>query len=160
MRKQAIRQFMPPFVTCLIGVWLAHAGLSMPRPRGWSSAPGLFPVGIGAVLICLGIALFFENRARPPEDDGPTRGRPLGAVLLPLAVVPALALYVLALRWLPFEPVTFVFLCTTMLAFGERKLWKIALAATLFTVIVTVLFTQVLQTLLPGSYSLIEELLY
>lgn len=157
----AIRLILPPLVTCLIGAWLINAGVSMPRPRGWSSAPGLFPVVIGAVLVCLGAALFAENRARrEPAPPGPAGARGVMRALLPLAVIPALALYVLALGRFPFEPTTFVFLCAMMPAFGERRIWKIVLAASLFTLIVTLLFTQVLQTLLPGTYSVIEALFY
>lgn len=161
MRNTAMRQILPPLVTCLIGAWLIHAGLSMPHPRGWSSAPGLFPVIIGAVLVCLGAALFMENRTLPQSETAESAEQiGLARVLMRLAVIPALALYVLALGRFPFEPTTFGFLCTMMLAFGERKLWKIVLAASMFTIVVTLLFTQVLQTLLPGTYSMIEELLY
>lgn len=152
-----VKHLIPPVVVLMVGVFLVHAGMHMPRPMGWASSPGLFPVIIGSVLSLLACALFLESYFLMQRED---KGRP-GEVgpnqfLPPITVIVSLGLYILALNLFPFEPTTFLFLCFLMFLFGQRSLWKISLSAGLFVLVVTLIFTQVIQTLLPGTYSVLD----
>ena len=161
MSSQRDTHLVPSVLTAGLGGFLVLKGLSMPHPRGWSSSPGLFPIIIGGGLVLLALLLLAERRrlrARPAEaktfPQAPINVKIIGAVC------GSLALYILALHYLPYEPPTFVYLVLAMLAFGSRSAPSIFFAALGFTLVISVLFTRVLGTLVPGSYSLLELIPY
>ncbi len=154
-------RLLPGLAAAVIGVFLVWQGFQMPHARGWASSPGLFPIIIGSVLVVLAGLLLMERhriRKKQPPDAAPERNFQPGDAMTVLGVTAGLSTYILALKHLPYEPVTLVFLIVAMWAFGARSIPKILLASVLFTLVITILFTQVLGTLVPGSYSLIESL--
>lgn len=176
MKLMQDTRLIPSILTGLIGTFLLWHGSQMPHPRGWASSPGLFPIIIGAVLVGLAILLFIERArdrsaarrtAGTKDQEATTTDTPTcangpflkGDLTAVLAISTGLAAYIIALDFLPYEPVTFVSLAIGMWAFGARSPLHIALGAAAFTLVIVVLFTQVLGTLVPGTSSLIGTLM-
>jgi hypothetical protein len=168
-------RLIPGILTGLLGAFLLYHGSQMPHPRGWASSPGLFPIIIGAVLIGLALLLLIERwrdlaleRQEIDKKDNdakigditPGAKAPFlkGDLTAVLAISAGLSAYILALEFLPYEPVTLLSLAIGMWAFGARSLLYIALGASAFTLVIVLLFTQVLGTLIPGTSSLIDTL--
>ena len=169
-------RLIPSILTGLLGTFLLWHGSQMPHPRGWASSPGLFPIIIGTVLIGLAILLFIERArdlsaarrtAENQDKEATTTSTPTcasgpflkGDLTAVLVISTGLAAYIIALDFLPYEPVTFVSLAIGMWAFGARSLLHIALGAAAFTLVIVVLFTQVIGTLIPGTSSLIDAVM-
>ncbi len=161
MKAQRDTYLVPSILTLGLGGFLIWKGLSMPHPRGWSSSPGLFPIIIGAVLLVLAVLLLAERR-RLGVKVGKAKSLPEAPINLKImgALCGSLGLYILALHHLPYEPPTFAYLALAMVAFGSRSALAILTAASGFTVVISVLFTRVLGTLVPGSYSLLDLIPY
>lgn len=162
MKTQRDTRLLPGVLTACLGSFLIWHGSAMPHPRGWSSSPGLFPIIIGVVLVILALLLLVERHqlrkaAAPAAPDEGQDGQSFKLIWL---VPGSLAIYILALGYLPYEPPTFVFLALAMWAFGNRSIFTILFASLGFTLLISVIFTQVLGTLIPGTYSLLELLLY
>jgi len=168
MADQTDSRLIPGILTAGGGAALIWQGTRMPHPNGWATSPGLFPVIIGGVLVLLAVLLMIEgwrlrragsgqSESVSTEDDEAAKPR---ITVLVVAIPVALASYILVLDYLGFEITTWLFLVIGMWAFGERSIVRIVIAATAFTLVITVLFTQVLQTLLPGGPGLTDWLLY
>lgn len=171
MARLTDSRFIPALATGALGITLVWQGSHMPHARGWATSPGLFPIIIGAVLVLLAGLLLLERRRLLREDGAPERNAPEPGDSVPVddeppfsltvfAVPAGLALYILSLDYIPFEVATWVFLVVAMWGFGSRSIGKIAVAATTFTLVIAVLFTRVLETLLPGSMSLVEQMTF
>lgn len=166
-------RLIPGILTGLLGAFLLWQGSQMPHSRGWASSPGLFPIIIGAVLVVLAVLLLIERAThkagikekeenRDAEDIAPEPATDpflTGDLTAVLAILVGLAAYIGALAILPYEPVTFVFLCLGMVGFGSRSPLHIVLGAGAFTLVIVLLFTQVLGTLIPGTSSLLDSFL-
>ena len=152
---------LPALLTAGLGGFLIWRGISMPHARGWSSSPGLFPIIIGLVLSILALMLMVERQKLRKVNASPSAS---GMAALDYKVVGvisgSLVIYILSLRYLPYEPPTFVYLALGMWAFGNRSVVAILTASFIFTGLISVLFTQVLGTLIPGTYSILDLLLY
>jgi|GEM_PF-3357142 len=176
MRLVQDTRLIPGILTGFLGVFLLYHGSRMPHPRGWASSPGLFPIIIGAVLIGLAALLLIErwrdlslerqtgdeeDKDAKPVDATPDATGPFlkGDFTVVIAISAGLSAYIFALDFLPYEPVTLFSLAIGMWAFGARSLLHIALGASAFTLVIVLLFTQVLGTLIPGTSSLIDALL-
>jgi hypothetical protein len=77
-------------------------------------------------------------------------------VLTTLAIVA----YAVSLAFLPFEVATVVYLAVAMWIFGERSPLRIALISVSTTAVLAFAFVYVLQTLLPGTSSIVDFLLF
>ncbi|GEO16710.1 tripartite tricarboxylate transporter TctB family protein [Microvirga aerophila] len=172
-------RLVPGILTGALGFWLCWLGNEMPRPTGWSSAPGLFPVIIGAGLVLMAIALLIERqrilrleaqkRLEPKHETlleakmeeilaEPPMTRT--AILRVIAITAVIGLYILALKFLQFEVATFAFLAMCMFAFGERSIIKILVISVLVTIGISMAFVYFLETLLPGNGSIVDSILY
>ncbi len=156
--------FLPAGITLLLGLGLVGLGFSMPRQMGWATSPGLFPILIGGGLVLLAAALAFEGmrvrRAARPEGTGAGEAAPRRrlAPVLTFAIVVVYA--TVLLRLLPYEVATVFFLVAAMVANGVRSVKVIALASLGTTLVLSVIFILVLETLLPGTSSIVEDLFY
>ena len=172
------RYAVPAALTLAIGIAMCWLGAGMPRTAGWASAPGLFPILIGSGLILMAVALCFEGwrrgapvlarlGARAPaasdvadagEASPPSRAAAHLAAARTLGIVLLYALVLL--RTLPFEIATALFLALAMLANGVRGWRLIALVSLGVTATLSVIFILLLETLLPGTGSLVEQWSY
>ncbi|KAA0972174.1 tripartite tricarboxylate transporter TctB family protein [Aureimonas fodinaquatilis] len=175
-------RLIPAFITMAIGGWLCWQGFQMPRPHGWSSSPGLFPVIIGSGLIIMAFLLLLErqrlirqaaveHRARQERDEQSLLRERMEEVLhepamtrqdkiRTAAIAVLIGIYAVSLNFMIFEVATFLFLVAAMLAFGERSVPRIVLASAGTVVVIAVVFIYVLETLLPGNGSLVENFIY
>jgi Tripartite tricarboxylate transporter TctB family len=167
-------RLVPAVLTALLGLGLCYFGYQMPRPGGWGSSPGLFPIIIGIGLVVLAAALLAErarlrkNAASSPglsrleremEDAAAEEPMTQAGLRATVAVTAVIVAYVIALSYAPFEIATFSFLVAAMWIFGERSWPKIIIVALAVVSVIAVIFISFLQTLLPGTESLIEKLL-
>lgn len=173
-------RLVPALLTAAIGMWLCWQGLQMPRPRGWSSSPGLFPLIIGASLVLMAVALLLERRrllryAAAERKVSQSNISVLEAKMELAAAEPQMAwdaklrtalvtalivLYVVGLSYLNFEIASFCFLVAAMLAFGERSLLRVLSVSAAGVLLIAIVFIYVLETLLPGKGSLIETIFF
>lgn len=172
-------RLIPGLLTAAVGLWLCWQGNEMPRPSGWNSSPGLFPVIIGAGLVIMAIALLIERHhlmkreaqaiiepkheslleakieetlAEPPMDRA--------AIIRVVIITGIIGSYILILRILPFEVATALFLIVCMYAFGERNFLKIVSISVGVTAAIAFAFVYFLETLVPGNGSILDALLY
>jgi hypothetical protein len=123
----------------LLSVGVIVSAIRMPRPEGWSEAPGLFPLicGVGLLGMAVILALAAWRRAAVEEEttDDSTQSEPLelGRILL---VGGSVVVYVLVLiPLLSYTLATFVYLFAVIWYFWRGKLpWVIviSLGATIF----------------------------
>ncbi|WP_292897361.1 MULTISPECIES: tripartite tricarboxylate transporter TctB family protein [unclassified Nitratireductor] len=157
-------RLIPGMLTALIGTGLVWQGLHMPHERGWATSPSLFPIIIGSVLFLLAILLQLEPLPRDRKAPDSSSEKESAAerrrrVALTTAVPVSLAAYILLVHHIGFELATLGYLVAGMWALGERSLVRILVASLLFTAIIAFMFTQVLQTLLPGGAVLLDRFL-
>lgn len=168
---------IPAVLTLAIGIAMCWLGAEMPRSMGWTSAPGLFPILIGASLILLSVALYFEGRQRGApfiarlgarrgdaalsESSESTVRELLGQHIPAARTMGVVLLYVLVLlKWLPYEIATTLFLALALLANGVRS-WRIVVPVSLgASAALSAIFILLLESLLPGPTSLVEQWLY
>lgn len=162
---------VPAVLTAAFGAWMCWQALGMPRPEGWASAPGLFPLLIGGGLVIMAVALWFEGRTVRRRRGGDTISsssldaesdpKPLSraATIRTLAITAAIALYVVSLSFLAFEIATVGFSMLAARIFGERSLVKGLLVGLAVAMAISLTFILGLETLLPGTQSIVERFL-
>ena len=162
---------VPAVLTAGFGAWMCWQALGMPRPDGWASAPGLFPLMIGGGLVIMAAGLWFEGRTVRRRRVGGTIAaagldaeadpRPLSraASLRTLAITAATAAYIVSLSFLPFEVATVGFAMLAARIFGERSLTKGLLVGLAVALAISLTFILGLETLLPGTQSIVERFL-
>ena len=162
------KYLIPCILTLAAGVWLIWLGLQMPRPRGWSSAPGLFPTIIGITLMVMALGLFLEGRkrgapllTRRAADRVQGAAAALPSLRMPVAIFALVLFHIFVLlAYLPYEVATAIFLAASLVLNGVRS-WTIILSVSLSAALVIgSIFILGLETLLPGSSSLIEDFFY
>lgn len=166
-RLSSDKYLIPCVLTLAGGVWLVWLGLEMPRPRGWSSAPGLFPTIIGVCLVLMAVGLFLEGRKRraPLLTGGaaaePKPGAGAASLRMPAAIFALVLFYVFVLlAYLPYEVATVIFLIASFVLNGVRSLTVILTVSLVTALFIGSVFILGLETLLPGNGSLIEDYLY
>lgn len=126
----------------ILSIAVIVSAVRMPRPEGWSEAPGLFPLICGAGLLIMAAILAVSARRRPDIEEETTTGNlqseqserlVLGRTLLVVGSVLVYALILIPL--LGYTIATFVYLLAVIWYFWRGKLqWVlvISLGATLF----------------------------
>lgn len=170
------RHRIPALLTAVLGAWLSWRGFGMPRPDGWASSPGIFPILIGLGLVGMAAALLVEGEWLRRWAGGPSTALQPTAAPLPLteaghtgpmpdgfgrtvAITLAIGVYIAVLSLLPFEVATTAFVAVAVRIFGERSIWKMLAFGVAVSLTLSLTFVLVLQTLLPGTESLVERLL-
>jgi hypothetical protein len=125
----------------IASLWAVVVSARMPRPEGWSQAPGLFPLVCGLALLGMGLFLTLSTIARrrpssrpvPAASEGDPESPELRRILL---VVGSVVVYVLVLiPLLHYTVGTFVYLVAVIWYFWRGNLLAIlaiALAGALF----------------------------
>jgi hypothetical protein len=162
---------VPAVLTAGFGAWMCWQALWMPRPEGWASAPGLFPLLIGGGLVIMAVGLWFEGRTVRRQRVGGTvlpagldreadpRQLSRAASLRTLAITAAIAAYIVSLSFLAFEIATVGFAMLAARIFGERSLIKRLLVGLAVAMAISLTFILGLETLLPGTQSIVERFL-
>ena len=171
------KYFVPAVLVLAVGIAMCWLGVSMPRSAGWPSAPGLFPILIGCGLILMSVALLLEGlrRGAPFVSHLRMRGRNKalstsnGSSLRTLVgehfaaartLVIVLVYVVILLRYLPYEIATLLFVGASLHANGVRS-WRTIIVVSVGTsFVLAAVFVLLLESLLPGTTSLVEQWLY
>jgi len=141
---------------CLVGAYLSFR---MPNPRGWYSAPALFPLLIlGSLFVMALILLVGAMKTKLSYMIRSTKNIYfLGLLrtettkrfgLITLAVF--IYIYIL-LRFLFFEFATITFLIVTLFIFWKAKKIKMIIISIIATISISVIFSIFFKTLLPGQ---------
>ncbi len=136
-------------VLLIASVYLFEAS-RLPVWKDTTFGSGLFPLILGVVLVLVSIASLLKATAAPPGGRALEIVLPRGISIRNLAyVLGALAAYVVALEYLGFLVVTFLFLLGLFVAFEpKKKLWGLVLALVI-TLCCYVVFRLVFTTQLP-----------
>lgn len=113
--------------------------------------PRFFPQIICALMTVLGISLFLtglrKKKANSDEQEVYTlEKKQAQLVLLTLGII---ILYIISLYFVPYLPATIVATGVLIAVYGQKKIWKILLAAILVPVIIYVGMTYGLHIKLP-----------
>ena len=141
-------------ILLIVSIGTIISSLFMPRPGGWATSPGLFPLIIGIVLLGLTIGLL-TPMIRSRRFSFPLILRKIRDEdrVLPIRVFVALGgvlLYALVLLPLVhFYIATIVYLIGTLWYFWRGKLYKILLILVLVTLFLAETFKWVFQIILP-----------
>lgn len=129
-------------ISLLIGIGAVFMSSKLPKPifAGQMSS-GVFPTGIGYLIIMVSILLFIETARKKPRVFSPIERSLYWAVLL-------ITLYVIVMKPLGFIVASFLFIFIMGLMLGARKYITLGLNALLFPVVIYALFS-VLGILLP-----------
>jgi hypothetical protein len=133
----------------------------MPRPGGWSSAPGLIPLFLSTCTFLMGLGLLVSSLRNkgisqlvtkyktfsPSQSIGQTKvRRSLWIILLT-----AFYFFVLLGR-VPFEFASFIYLASTLSIFWKKGGWlKIILISALLPFVMSALFRLIFVVFMPGD---------
>ncbi len=168
-KQRAAVEILVAFGFLLSLFLLAYFSISMERPRGWPTAPGLFPF-----LICVFGVIFFSlimlsgirkgglnlDTLQQSRDikiwlSGPNTNR-----VVKFGFIVA-GYYFLFLPLLPFECATLIFLMLTQVLFSTGLVWSKALLISIsITLTVSIIFRGFFGILLPGSFDLLDAFLF
>ncbi len=141
----------------VVGVW----SLNMPRPGGWSSAPGLVPLFLAVCIFFMGLALLISSVRRGAAAAllGRLRRFSLNRFVSRVGVrrtfwivlLTAVYVFVLLGRVL-FELASFLYLVATLALFWRKGGWlKIILVSVLLPIAVSLVFRVLFVVLMPGG---------
>ena len=129
------------------------SAIRMPRPEGWSEAPGLFPLICGTGLLIMATILALVAWRRPVIEEevaaGATPSEPLelGRILLVGASVVVYALVLIPL--LGYTLATLIYLCAAIWYFWQGKLLWVIVISLSATVFLSQTFRHVFSIILP-----------
>ena len=141
-------------ILLIVSIGTIISSLSMPRPGGWATAPGLFPLIVGIVLLGMGIGLlsmvirsrrFSLSLFSSKIGDG-------DRVLLIRIFVAIVGILLYALVLMPlvhFTIATIVYLIGTLWYFWRGKLYKILIISVLVSLFLAETFSRIFQIILP-----------
>jgi len=139
-----------------LSVVVIVSAVQMPRPEGWSEAPGLFPLicGVG-LLVMAGILALAAWRRSAIEEEAAAGSTPseqpepmeLGRTLLVGGSVVVYALVLIPLLGYTFA--TFVYLCPVIFYFWRGKLLWVILISLGTTVFLSQTFEHAFSIILP-----------
>jgi hypothetical protein len=169
-------RILPAILTAAVGAWVCWLGYGMPVFGSVMSFPGLFPMIIGVGLILMAFALLLERRklnraAAAQHGEQSLLEERMEEAAAELALSPAartrtilttlaIVAYAVSLAYTPFEVSTAIYLAVAMYIFGERSPLRIVLISVGTTAVLAFAFVYALQTLLPGTSSIVDFLLF
>jgi hypothetical protein len=142
----------------IISVGTIISSLFMPRPGGWATAPGLFPLIIGIVLLGMSLGLLsmsirdgisplpflpFGSRAVKGDDN---------RIFLKRIFVAIGGILVYCLVLIPlihFTAATIIYLAGTLWYFWRGKLYIILIISVLASLFLAATFSRIFQIILP-----------
>ena len=153
--------FFSSIVLMAFSVGVVLRSLQMPRPGGWSSAPGLIPLFLSACTFFMGLGLLISSirdkgisqlvtkyrTFSPSQSISQTKvKRSLWIILLT-----AFYFFVLLGR-IPFEFASFIYLASALYIFWRKGSWlKIIVISALLPFSLSALFRLVFVVFMPGD---------
>ena len=117
----------------------------------WFNSPRLFPHCIAGLIGVLGIAQMVNGlkQRNIPIDEQKEYSISLMELRLVALTLVLIALYVFAMKWIPYIPATIVVLAVLIYLYGQRNYIKIGAASVGMAVIIYLAFTYLLKLRLP-----------
>ncbi|MFB0508385.1 MAG: tripartite tricarboxylate transporter TctB family protein [Thermodesulfobacteriota bacterium] len=153
--------FFSSIVLMAFSVGVVLRSLQMPRPGGWSSAPGLIPLFLSACTFFMGLGLFVSSLRNNGISQLVTKWRAFSPsqsvsstkVKRSLWIILLTAFYFFVLLGrTPFEFASFIYLASTLHIFWRKAGWlKIILISTLLPFSLSALFRLVFVVFMPGD---------
>lgn len=140
-------------VLAVLAIAVIVGAVRMPRPEGWSEAPGLFPLICGVGLLFMAAILAVAAWRRPVLDGGTTADSTesdppeIGRTLLVGGSVVVYALVLIPL--LSYTLATFVYLFAVIWYFWRGKLQWIAVISLGATIFLSQTFQHAFSIILP-----------
>jgi hypothetical protein len=138
-----------------LSVGIIILSLQMPRPAGWLSAPGIFPLFSAFILLGLSVGLLcMRLRAGPiiPAVRSQPVDRAEKRLLFKRGVVVAFGVLTYVFLLIPtvhFRFATFIYLVGTLWYFWGGSFYKILLISLVATLFLSEMFTWFFQIMLP-----------
>jgi hypothetical protein len=153
--------FISSIVLMAFSVGVALRSLQMPRPGGWSSAPGLIPLFLSTCTFFMGLGLLISSaRKRGISQLGakyrafsPSQWLSSTKARRSLWIILLTAFYFLVLLGrIPFEFASFIYLASTLSVFWRKAGWlKIILISVFLPFCMSALFRVVFVVFMPGD---------
>ena len=153
--------FISSVLLMAFSIGVALWSLQMPRPGGWSSAPGLIPLFLCICTFFMGLGLLISSLRNKGISQLVTKYRafsPSQSIIdtkvkrsLWIILLTAFYFFVLLGR-IPFEFASFIYLASTLYIFWRKGGWlKIILISALLPLFVSGLFRVVFVVFMPGD---------
>lgn len=141
-----------------LSVGVAYLSVGMPRPGGWSSAPGLLPLFISVTMFWMAVALLVSSikkgglLAIRKYSKEASFVRFLTGNRRALSVMAGTGVYIFVLlNVMPFEPASTLYLGSIFYLFWKGKLvWKIVSSLTV-PLVISLLFRTTFDLIIPGG---------
>jgi len=162
-RKDAMPaiDFISSILLMAFSVGIVLWSLRMPRPGGWSSAPGLIPLFLSTCTFFMGVGLLISSIRNKGISRLMTKYRAfslsqsIGRIKVKrslwIILLTAFYFFVLLGR-IPFEFASFIYLASTLHIFWRKGGWlKIILISALLPFVMSALFRVVFVVFVPGE---------
>ncbi len=143
-------------IMMILSIGVIVLSLRMPRPGGWISSPGIFPLLSAIILLGLSIGLFFSTvhpkkiklsiSLKDKMEQGESRSFINRTIL---AAVGILVYICVLIPIVHFTIATFLYLVTTLWYFWRGKLYKILILSACTTLFLSEVFRRFFQIILP-----------
>lgn len=153
--------FISSIILIVFSLGIALWSLKMPRPVGWSSAPGLVPLFLSISTFFMGLGLFISSIRNRGFSQFITKckGSSLSKSISNTKAKRSLWIILLTIFYIfvllgriPFEIASFIYLACTLYIFWRRGGWlKIILISILLPFITTALFRVLFVVFMPGE---------
>ena len=141
-------------------VFFSYESVTMRRPAGWLTAPGLTPLLIFSSMGVMGLFLLIDGVRRNGwgqlrEElrggkfktellDGMIKNKIIGLVFI------FFLYYIVLTRLLPFEISTFIYLLIAFKVFWKRSLLRMIVVAGIVSLGISLVLSQIFNVVLPG----------
>ena len=158
--KMPIYDFVGGAILVIGCVFFSYESITMRRPAGWLTAPGLPPLVIFISMGFMGIFLFIdgirqnglgllgEALGKASLKSGLKNGILKNKIALLIAIF--FLYYVVLTQILPFEISTFLYLFLTLKIFWKRSFSITLVASIIITMTVSLVLSEIFNVVLPG----------
>jgi len=158
--KLLINDIIFGLILVIVSLIFCFDSIGLERPKGWLTAPGLFPLIIFSSLGCMGLFLLIHAIKGPnlkllKDRLGTLKFDP--AILknifknkTVILIIIFFTYYIILSRILPFELSTFIYLFAIFKIFWKKPIHIIFISAFIGTMTFSLVFERVFKVMLPG----------
>lgn len=149
---------MAALLVMALGLGVAYLSVKMPRPGGWSSAPGLLPLFISVTMFWMAVALLVSAVKRGGISAVGKWLREIKFIPFlagnkrPISIIVGAGIYIfILLNIMPFEPASALYLGGIFYLFWRGKLIWMTIISLVAPFFVSFMFKGIFNLLLPGG---------
>ena len=158
--KLLINDIIFGLILVIVSLTFCFYSIGLPRPKGWLTAPGLFPLVIFSSLGCMGLFLLIhaikgsnlgllkERMPSRPSDPAFLKNMLNNKAIILIIIF--FIYYLILSRMLPFELSTVTYLFAIFKIFWKKPLWTTLISAFIITITFSLIFERVFKVMLPG----------